>query len=72
MTDSFVNSATRYSLTTPHALMGSSIIDLMQFYWMDYGVYGRDNGGNPGLYSTAWREVGLSFFAWGAHRVVKG
>lgn len=45
--------------------------DLIQFYWQDNGVYGRDDKGNSGLYKDNWRNVGTGFFTFGAKRVVK-
>ena len=45
--------------------------DEIQFFWQDNGLYGGENGGNPGLYKTAWRGIGWSEFVWGARRVLK-
>lgn len=44
-------------------------VDKIKFYWMDNGNYGRRNGGNPGLYGTGWRNVGINVFPAGAKRV---
>lgn len=44
--------------------------DRIQFYWQDNGFYGND-GGNPGLHQTDWRNVGQHVFFWGAKRVRK-
>lgn len=49
----------------------SLALDRVQFYWQDNGLYGSLNDGNPGLYKTAWRNIGASGFVWGASRVVK-
>jgi hypothetical protein len=48
----------------------SGWFDKMRFYWQDNGVYGNKNGGNKGLYNTAWRNVGESQFLWGSRQVV--
>ncbi|MBI2430338.1 MAG: hypothetical protein HYV29_16370 [Ignavibacteriales bacterium] len=46
--------------------------DRIQFYWQDNGVYGKRNGGNPGLYKDPWRNIGLTgSFKFGSKRVVK-
>jgi hypothetical protein len=45
-------------------------LDRIKFHWQDNGFYGRSNGGNGGLYVTAWRDVGQSAFAWGSKQVV--
>jgi len=44
--------------------------DQIQFYWQDNGFYGND-GGNPGLHQTDWRNVGQHIFFWGAKQVRK-
>jgi hypothetical protein len=46
--------------------------DRIKFYFQDNGLYGNKNDGNPGLYCTGWRDVGASFFTWGAERVYNG
>jgi hypothetical protein len=49
----------------------SLAVDKIKFYWQDNGVYGRRNGGNPGLYGTSYRNVGYNIFPAGAKRVTK-
>jgi hypothetical protein len=44
--------------------------DKIRFHWQDNGVYGTQDAGNPGLYTTEWRDVGENVFSWGAKRVV--
>lgn len=46
-------------------------VDKIKFYWMDNGVYGRRNAGNPGLYGTGRRNVGYNVFPFGTKRVQK-
>ena len=46
--------------------------DRIQFYWQDNGTYGKRDIGNPGLYKSEWRTIGLSgSFKFGAKRVVR-
>ena len=45
--------------------------DKIKFYWQDNGTYGSRDGGNPGLYTTEWRDVGENIFSYGAKRVVR-
>ncbi len=35
------------------------------FHWMDNGLYGRRDGGNPGLFTTGPRRL-RGLFPWGA------
>jgi len=44
-------------------------VDRIKFYWMDNGVYGRRNSGNPGLYVTGYRNVGYNVFTFGTKLV---
>ena len=44
--------------------------DRVTFHWMDNGLYGRRDGGNPGLYTTRPRSL-RSVFLWGAKAVVR-
>ena len=44
-------------------------VDRIRFYWMDNGYYGRKNAGNPGLYTTSYRNVGYNAFTFGTKRV---
>ncbi len=41
------------------------------FHWMDNGVYGRRDGGNPALYTTRERRVRPGMFLYGAKAVVR-
>ncbi len=45
--------------------------DRIKFYWQDNSIFGKRNGGNPGLYGTGRRRVGWSIFLYGAKRVEK-
>ncbi len=41
------------------------------FHWMDNGVYGRRDGGNPALFTTRARRVRSGMFLYGAKHVVR-
>ncbi len=44
--------------------------DKVKFYWQDNGLYGKRNGGNPGLYGTGYSLI-RGYFAFGAKRVYR-
>ena len=49
-----------------HKQVESWALDKIQVFWQDNGLYGRNDGDNPGLYNTDYRAIGESVFAFGA------